>query len=236
MKVDYFYIIHRKQDTDRMENVKRIIELTPCSNYEIVDEDSKLWYPIEKCKRKNIICMWSKKVVLPIESHYWNNVNIMVDIAKRKLQNVIVYEDDTYITSDFNLEIDLSKMYVNLNTGYHIYVKGNAKDIIQYEEYVKQGKPEKYTVKYVNANAVLYPNVNDSIIEFIQLLEAYRIKKKGKFRLLDYEINRMIKLYKLEDRVSRLYKVGFEQNKAYGSTLGNVIHKWQNHIKIENTI
>jgi len=227
MKVEYFYIIHRKQDQNRMINVQKIIDLTPCDNYEIVDEDNPLWFPIEKCKKRNVICMWSKKVVKPIESLYRNHMNIMMDIYKRKLKNVIVYEDDTDITSDFNFDVDLSKIYVNLNVGFHIYPKNKmqTKKSISYEEYLDLNKPEMYTKKYVKTNALFYPNNNNSIKGLIDYMDKYRIKKKNRFRGIDYEIDRMIKLYDIRDKFQMFYKIGFEQNLYYESTLGNIIIK-----------
>ena len=227
MKVDYFYIIHRKQDTNRMENVKKIIELTPCSNYEIVNEDSDLWTGVDRCLRETLICMWSKKIVKPIVSLYWNHMNIIRDIYKRKLQNVIVYEDDTNITSDFNLEIDLSKIYVNLNTGYYIYKTGEKQ--ITMDKYIELGRPDDYKVKMLSTNALYYPNQDGSIKEFLDNMDDYRKKKKNRVRPIDMEIDRMIKKYKLQDKIVAYSNIGFSHNFDFVSTLGN--NQYNNFLK-----
>jgi len=219
MKVDYFYIIHRKQDTNRDENVKNLIEKTPCSNYEIVDEDSKLWTGVDRCLRETLICMWSKKIVKPIVSLYWNHLNIIRDIYKRKLQNVIVYEDDTIIENDFNLDIYTSKIYVNLNAGYYIYKTGEKQ--ITMDKYIELGKPDDYKVKMLLANAIYYPNRDDSIKEFLDNMDDYRKKKKNRVRPIDNEIDMMIKKYKLQDKIAVYRNIGFGQNNDFDSTLGN---------------
>ena len=226
MKVDYCYIIHRTKDTNRDNIVKDLMKKTPTTCFEIVDEDSKLWYTPTDKDLLTFICFWSKKIKLPVISHYHNMMNIHKDIVKNKYNNVMIYEDDVKITNfDFNLfDIDNSKMFYNLDTDVNIgYVIGDYKSRLTRETFDINNPKHKY--RFCQTGAIFLPTF-EKTQELVEIMEADRIRKKGKFRVFDIErcnaLRRVNKLNECEFVIESVTN-GFNQDKNLGSILGNPV-------------
>ena len=224
MKIERTYIIHRKQDTNRQYLINNLMKNTPCGIFEIVDEDSHLWHQTKPEDEKNLICYWNRKIKLPTVNHYWNMMNIYNDIVKNKYNNVMIYEDDIVITN-FNFkefQIDNSKLFYNLDTFSNFgYIKGNHKKGISKDDF-DHNNP-KHVLRLLQSGAVFNPTW-EKTKEFVEMMEKYREKKKGKFRGFDAEKFRCLKLSnKLNNSVyiSESLFNGFHQNENMKSTLGN---------------
>ena len=217
MIIEHCYIMHREQDVKRNDNVIDILDNTPCKHNIVVEPLNP-----DNLDEKELIAMWTKKVKKPCVSHYWTFINIFEDIVKNKKDNVIIYEDDTVVTSDFNFDIDYSKWYINLNTSIHQYKKGNIKKKISDSEFEKD--KDNCMRVFHNANAIILP-CWDNTKKHLEYLKKYRQDKNNKFRLMDIEVDKMINKYQLHNHYDMLIREDFKQNKHYGSLLGNVIEK-----------
>ena len=187
---DHIFIIHRKEDKIRYNNVLNLIlflsDLTT-NPIEIVEPE-----PIQD-EYQSLICFWNKKVEnrKAVISLYNTTIKLYERIIENKLDKVLILEDDAELT-DEAIELDQGCLIHFLNT--RNWLDRNVSCLANYY-------PHHY-----NTRTLLY------------VLKKYREKKKDKHRPIDIELDYAKNLFLLDFKYSNFFKHSTEFKSTLGNS------------------
>ena len=187
MKFNKIFCIHRQNDIEREKYVSDLKIKLDYNEFIIVEPNAQIE------DYSSYICMWSKKVPArkAVISLYNTNIKLLQKIAKEKLDNVLILEDDAVLKEKEMKELDKDAWihFLNIRT---------------------------WNNRNISCLANYYPKWENTD-KLVNTLNKYKILKKCKHRPFDIELDYMKKKYDLDFK----YSDYFYHPNVLKSTLGN---------------